>query len=476
MTQLYRFCTKFLTFVLCTLFCACNQSPQNTEGKESFVVGVKHAPADYFFLQRAFPETHFSDRAYAAALGEARAQLNLRSAPPVGFSEAWNAKGPGNIGARVNAIAVHPGNEQIIYVGFSGGGLYKTTNGGKSWFPIFDDRAYLAIGAIAIDPSNPETIYVGTGDPNITGYPFLGDGLYRSFNGGQSWTKIGLEDTRIISKIVIDPSNPQRIHVGTMGLPFERNRQRGLYTSNDAGKTWQQTLFVSEQAGIIDLVIDPRKPNVLYASSWTRIRNNQESIIAGPDSGIFKSTDSGKTWRKLTGGGLPTEPMGRIGLCFYSGSPDLLFAVYVDVNSNLKNIYRSADAGSTWEALIISGQSNLPSSVMGGLGWYFGKIEVNPKNPAELYLLSISLWKSSDGGKMWEAIGESEIHSDKHDLVFTPSGNVIVGSDGGLNQSNDGSTSSPSLLPNFTASTTIRTSPIVTTAAPRIMAQYRAMP
>lgn len=438
MTYLYHFCAKVLTFVLCGLLCTCNKSPQNTEAKESFVVGVKHAPADYFYLQRAFPDTHFSDQAYAAALDEAKAQLSLRTAPPAGFSEAWNTKGPGNIGARVNAIAVHPGNEQIIYVGFSGGGLYKTTNGGKSWFPIFDDRAYLAIGAIALDPSNPETIYVGTGDPNITGYPFLGDGLYRSINGGQSWTRIGLEDTRIISKIIIDPSNPQRIHVGTMGLPFERNRQRGLYTSNDAGKTWQQTLFVSEQAGIIDLVIDPRKPNVLYASSWTRIRNNQESIIAGPDSGIFKSTDSGKTWKKLTGGGLPSEPMGRIGLCLYSGNPDLLFAVYIDVNSNLKNIYRSADAGNTWEALIVSGQSNLPNTVMGGLGWYFGKIKVNPKNPAELYLLSISLWKSRDGGKMWEAIGESEIHSDKHDLVFTPSGNVIVGSDGGLDQSNDG--------------------------------------
>lgn len=438
MSYLYHFCPHISIFVALVLLCACNKSPQHTKAPESNVVDVKHAPADHFFLQRAYPETHFSDRAYTAALAEAREQLNLRSTSPVGFSEAWNTKGPGNIGARVNAIAVHPGNEQIIYVGFSGGGLYKTTNGGRSWFPVFDDRAYLAIGAIAIDPSNPETIYVGTGDPNITGYPFLGDGLYRSINGGQSWSKIGLEDTRIISKIVIDPSNPQRIHVGTMGLPFERNRQRGLYTSTDAGKSWKQTLFVSEQAGIIDVVIDPRKPNVLYAASWTRIRNNQESVIAGPDSGIFKSTDSGQTWSKISGGGLPTGNMGRIGLAFYSGSPDLVFAVYVDVNSNLQNIYRSADAGSTWEALIVSGKSNLPSSVMGGLGWYFGKIAVNPKNPAELYLLSISLWKSSDGGKLWSAIGESEIHSDKHALVFTPAGNLIVGSDGGLDQSNDG--------------------------------------
>lgn len=417
---------------------ACQKSPAKKPQKEQYIVSAKHVPSDYFYLQRTYPETRFSDRAYTAALEEVRTQMALRTVPPIGFSENWSVKGPGNIGARVNTVAVHPGNEQIIYVGFSSGGLYKTTNGGRSWFPIFDDRAYLAIGAIAIDPVNPETIYAGTGDPNISGYPFLGDGLYRSTNGGQTWTNIGLGDTRIISKIVIDPTNPQRIHVGTMGLPFERNRQRGLYTTTNGGQSWRQSLFVSEQAGIIDVVMDPRKPNVLYAASWTRIRNNRESLLAGPDSGVFKSTDHGQSWTRLSSGGLPTGNQSRVGLAFYSGNPDLVFAEFIDVNSQLLNIYRSADEGTTWEPLIAFGQSNLPSSVMGGMGWYFGKITVNPKNPAELFLLSISLWRSKNSGQSWEAVGEGDIHSDKHALVYTPSGNIIVGSDGGLDQSNDG--------------------------------------
>jgi len=432
------FCSKTVAFFTLALLFACSNHAVDEAPKEQYVVGVKHAPADHFYLQRAYPETRFSDQAYTAALDEVRSQMALRSSPPIGFSDSWNTKGPGNIGARVNTVAVHPGNEQIIYAGFSGGGVYKTTNGGQSWFPVFDDRAYLAIGAIAIDPSNPETIYVGTGDPNITGYPFLGDGLYRSTNGGQSWTNIGLGETRIISKIIIDPSNPQRIHVGTMGLPFERNRQRGLYLTTDGGKSWRQSLFVNDNAGIIDIVIDPRKPNVLFAASWNRIRNNRESITSGVDAGIYKSTNSGQSWTRLSSGGLPAGSLGRIGLAFYSGEPDLVFAVINDVNAQLQNIYRSADAGSTWEPLIISGKSNLPSTVMGGMGWYFGKIAVNPKNPAELFVLSISLWRSKNGGQNWETVGEAEIHSDKHALVYSSSGNIIVGSDGGLDKSIDG--------------------------------------
>ena len=424
----------YLLFVISSLMCwSCQPSTTTTPKPGQFGFDTKHAPADHFYLQRAYPEATFSEKAYSAALEQVKAQMALRSTPPLGFSESWDVKGPGNIGARVNAIAVHPNNEKIIYVGFSSGGLFKTTNGGSSWSPVFDSRAYLAIGAIAIDPNNPEIVYVGTGDPNITGYPFLGDGLYRSINGGQSWTKIGLEATRIISKIIIDPSNSQRIHVGTMGLPFERNRQKGLYTSNDGGKTWRQSLFVSEQAGIIDLVIDPRNPKILYACSWNRIRNSRESIIAGPDSGIFKSTDSGSSWVKMEGG-LPTGNLGRIGLAFYSGEPNLVFAVYSDANSQLLNIYRTADEGNNWEALLGPGKSNLPGSVMGGMGWYFGKIAVNPKDPNEIYLLCISLWKTSNGGLTWTTVGDASIHSDKHALVFTPSGDIIVGSDGGLNK------------------------------------------
>jgi len=420
----------------CSLFIVSCQPNTQSESWQS-TYDNKHAPVDHFYLQRAYPDGTFSEKDYKAALAEASAQKNLRGGLPPGFSELWSSKGPGNIGARVNAIAVHPTNEKIIYAGFSCGGMYKTKDGGLTWSPIFDDRAYLAIGAIAIDPSNPEIVYVGTGDPNITGYPFLGDGLYRSVNGGQSWSRIGLAETRIISKIVIDPSNPQRIHVGTMGLPFERNRQRGLYSTTDGGLSWKQSLFVSEQAGIIDLVMDPKNPSTLYAAAWNRIRNNRESMISGPDAAIYKSTNSGQSWTKLTGG-LPTGNMGRIGLAFYSGTPNQVFAMYNDDTAELENIFRTSDDGNTWEPLILPGKSNLPSTVLGGFGWYFGKIAVNPKNPLELYLLSISLWKTSDGGRSWITQGDGEVHSDKHALVYTPSGDLLLGSDGGIDKSTDG--------------------------------------
>lgn len=424
-----------LAFYCLLAIWSCQPSTQSEPWQTS--IDHKQAPADHFYLQRAYPDGSFSEKSYKAALAEAGAQMNLREGLPPGFSEFWSAKGPGNIGARVNTLAVHPTNEKIIYAGFSCGGVYKTKDGGLTWSPIFDDRAYLAIGAIAIDPSNPEIVYVGTGDPNITGYPFLGDGLYRSVNGGQSWSRIGLAETRIISKIVIDPSNSQRIYVGTMGLPFERNRQRGLYSTTDGGLTWKQSLFVSEQAGIIDLVIDPKNPTTLYAAAWNRIRNNRESMISGPDAAIYKSTNSGQSWTKLTGG-LPTGNLGRIGLAFYSGTPNQVFAMYNDDTAELENIFRTSDDGNTWEPLILPGKSNLPSTVLGGFGWYFGKIQVNPKNPLELYLLSVSLWKTSDGGRTWITQGDGEVHSDKHALVYTPSGDLLLGSDGGIDKSTDG--------------------------------------
>jgi photosystem II stability/assembly factor-like uncharacterized protein len=428
---------SLLLLVLLSAFFACNQSNSSrpSDRDEATAISRKHAPADHFFLQRAYPESGIGEIALREAFDQARADQRLRKGPQ-GFSEPWVLRGPGNIGARINAMAVHPNNSNVIYAGFSSGGLYKTTNGGRTWSPIFDDKPYLAISAITLDPKNTDIVYIGTGDANITGYPFLGDGIYRSMNGGQTWENLGLQETRIVAKILIDPLDSKIIYAATMGLPFERNEDRGLYKSVDGGKTWRQSLFVNKQTGVIDLVMDPSDNKVLYASAWTRIRNNRETIFNGTACGIYKSSDAGQTWERL-GGGLPSGTnVGRIGLTTFNGDPKLIFALVVNASSQLDNIYRSSDQGRTWQKLIDWDTSDMPPSVMQGLGWYFGKIAVNPNNFQEIFVLSVSLWRSSDNGRTWRVVDFPNVHADKHAMVFGPSGETFLGTDGGAYRGN----------------------------------------
>lgn len=396
------------------------------------------APNDYFFLQRMYPARIFPLAAYEQALDWARRDEWRRSSPP-GFGLFWVQRGPINVGARVNVVAVHPRNDSIIYAGFSSGGLYKTTNGGASWTPLLEDQRYLAIGAIAIDPTNPEIVYVGTGDPNISAYPFLGDGLYKTTDGGKSWKNMGLAEARIITKIAINPQEPNTVVVGAMGLPFVRNNQRGIYHSTNGGLTWRQTLLVANSAGVIDLVRHPRNPQILYAAAWDRIRSNQETIIAGPNGGVYQSVDGGLSWRRLTGG-LPSGPTGRIGLAVDPQIPERIYAQYTGLDAQIDNIYRSDDRGASWRPIIRWDSTNLSRSVLGGMGWYFGKIAVNPNNSFELYLLGVDLWRSRDGGTFWEIAAPPWylylVHADKHALAFAPSGDLILGTDGGLYRNN----------------------------------------
>ncbi|MCB0642764.1 MAG: hypothetical protein KDC44_14045, partial [Phaeodactylibacter sp.] len=274
-----------------------------------------------------------------------------------------------------------------------------------------------------------------TGDPNISGYPAIGDGLYKSEDGGATWMHLGLTETRIISKIVIDPSNTQNLYVGTMGLPFEPGPDRGLYKSTDGGANWQEVLTISDQAGIIDLLINPQDPNVLYAAGWDRIRNNFYSLVSGPGAKIYKSVDAGLNWTPLAGG-LPQDEQGRIGLAMSAQNPDVLFAEYVDPGSNLFGIFKSEDAGATWNEFPTNG---LDMGLLGGFGWYFGRIEVNPNNHDDVFLLGVELWRTQDGGQNWDLANPPwwmyEVHADKHDIAFGPQGSAydfLLATDGGL--------------------------------------------
>jgi photosystem II stability/assembly factor-like uncharacterized protein len=393
------------------------------------------------FMMRAFPDDYVNLEAYDSALKKAKENW-LNQLASRGATGKWTTQGPFNIGGRINTIAIHPQNEQIIYVGYSQGGVFKTTDGGLNWSPIFDQQTSLSIGDIELDPQNPNIIYVGTGDPNIGFYSQVGNGLWKSEDAGATWTYLGLKEQRIISRIEVNPTNPNELFAATMGVPFVRNNQRGLYKSIDGGKTWQQKLFVSDSCGVIDFVMNPQNPKIIYAATWNRIRNNSVSLIGGQDAGIYKTIDGGDNWTKL-GGGLPTGSFSRVNLAIYEKNPNILLSVFVNSTSlNHEGIYKSQDAGNTWEQIPTDFQLNgLPGSALGGFGWYFGRVKFNPNDPNDFYLLGVDLWRTKDNGNNWDMAtpfwSSYEVHADKHDLVYTPSGKILLATDGGLYRSDD---------------------------------------
>lgn len=401
---------------------------------------AKYEPAEHFLLSRSYPDDFFDVDAYVDARKQAAYAANWRNG--AGFDAEWTVQGPGNIGGRSNTVALHPSNEDIMYAGFADGGVFKTEDGGLNWAPIFDEQPFLAIGDIVVDPSNPETVYVGTGDPNISGLPSIGNGLYRSIDGGDNWTYIGLEETRIISKIELHPTNPDIIYVSAMGLPFQPNSDRGVYKTIDGGDTWDQVLYLSDTTGVIDMLINPQDPDVLYAAGWDRIRNSGRSLLLGEGGRIHKSVDGGATWTMLQNG-LPSGDMSRIGLAMSGQNPDVVYAMFVHLQGGyqLEGIYKSENAGANWSPVPTDYATGLSDNALGGFGWYFGKLRVNPNNDDDLFLLGIDLWRTQNSGLTWELAApewwEYEVHADKHDLVFAPSGDIVIATDGGLYRTSD---------------------------------------
>ncbi len=379
-----------------------------------------------FFLIRSYPDAYVDPRAYDAGMKDAIARNNVTR-----NEQLWTLEGPGNIGGRINCMAIEPGNENVIYVGNASGGIFKTIDGGAAWSPIFDSQPYLAIGAITIDPNDHQTIWVGTGDLNISGYPFIGDGIYRSTDGGVTWAHMGLIEESIVSKIIVDPSNSNTIYASTMGIPFFESMNRGLYKSTDGGVSWQQVLFVDEDAGIIDMVMDPFNPQILYACSWNRIRTNQISVVYGPDAHIYKTTDGGSTWNMLTNG-LPSYTTGRIGLAISKQNSAKIYALIVDTMHVVQGIYKTLDAGTSWSNVT----GNFSNETYGGQGWYFGKIYVNPENDDEIYVPGVELQRAMNGGTYWNTVTPPwwtyEVHADGHYIDFVNGSTFFYCTDGGM--------------------------------------------
>ena len=397
-------------------------------------------PIENFFLIRQFFNDEFTSKKYIESLNVISNRVNLRSVPK-GFDEKWILRGPSKIGARVNVIKQDPFNDKIVFLGFSSGGLWKTTDAGNSWKSLFDDYPWLAIADINIDPFNSNIIYVATGDPNISGYPFVGNGIYKSTDGGLTWKNIGPSGIQIISKILINPINSNILYASSMGLPFQKDKLRGIYKSLDGGISWEKKLHVADEAGIIDLIFDPFNPNNIYAASWPRVRNNRESILTGNNANIWKSTDAGTTW-KMSSTGLKPGSKGRIGLVASKKTPDLIFAIVMGENNEWEGFYKSTNGALSWSNIFKESSSNIiPENAMGGFGWYFGKIEINPYDDKDLFILGVDLWRSKDGGISWNLGAppwyEQKIHADKHDLVFLNENEILLASDGGVYISKD---------------------------------------
>lgn len=393
-------------------------------------------PTEWFSLSRAYPYDEIPFESYAVALDRA---VSLRQATSNSDYFTVTQAGPTNVGGRITAVAVHPSDNNIIYAGAALGGILKTTDCGYTWQFISEDVPSLSVGDLVLDPQNPQKIYFGTGEANSSGDSYEGTGLYMSPDGGLTWQFLGLENSRHIGRVKISPVDSSRIYVAVMGSLFGVNPERGLYRSTDGGVTWERKLFVNDTTGCIDIALDPQNPEVIYAAMWQRIRKPDYRNVGGLGTGIWKSTDGGNNWTKLTNG-LPADSPtnGRIGLAISPSNPLTVYASYVNHPGNFLGVWRTTDGGALWESRLVSPS---PSS-FSSFGWYFGQTWINPTNPDIVYIGDVSLWRSADGGRNFSTVGDV-MHVDHHAMFISPSNPsfMVEGNDGGLYVSTNGGTS-----------------------------------
>lgn len=333
-------------------------------------------------------------------------------------------------GGRVNTVAGIPGDPTTYYFGAPGGGVWKTTDAGVNWSPIFDDQSISAIGSLAIAPSDPDIIYVGSGDPRIRGNVSHGDGMYKSTDAGATWKNVGLADTRHIGHVIVHPRDPDIVFVAAVGHFYGENEERGVFRTRDGGATWKRVLYVDAKTGAIDVAFDPGNPRVLFAATWQIIRTPWTFISGGPGSGLYRSQDGGDTWSELRGGGLPGGVLGKIGVAVSPVDSNLVFAL-IEAEGDDGGLYRSDDGGETWKN--INEHNSLTQRA-----WYFMRIIPDPKDRDLVYVMNIFFMKSVDGGLNFERV--DQFHVDNMALWIDPDNpkRMINGNDGGANISVNG--------------------------------------
>ena len=333
-------------------------------------------------------------------------------------------------GGRSIAVAGVKSKPYTFYFGATGGGLWKTTDGGKTWLNVSDDDFQDAsVGAVTVAPSDPNVVYAGMGESAIRGNFFTGDGIYKSTDGGKTWKQMGLENTHVISKIVVDPQNPDRVYAAALGHVFADNPERGLYRSEDGGKTWKKILFVNDKTGAIDIAMDPNNPRILFAAFWQTFRKPWVMSSGGEGSGLYKSTDGGDTWTNISQNpGMPKGLIGKIGVTVSPVNSNRVWAIIENKNGG---VFRSDDGGKTWKRLF-------HGTALTQRAWYYTYIFADPKDENTVYSTDLGLYKSVDGGKTFNRI--STPHGDNHNLWINPNNPdiMIESNDGGANVSYNG--------------------------------------
>jgi photosystem II stability/assembly factor-like uncharacterized protein len=364
-------------------------------------------------------------------LARARAVEQVRRSGAIAGGGAWVQVGPVNVGGRISALAVDPNDANRIWLGAAEGGIFLSENGGATWAAAYPGQTALSIGSIATHPTDSDVVYVGTGEEAGGGFSYDGEGVLRTTDGGNTWTNLGLAETRRIGRVAIDPLDPDRIFVAAVGGLHNLDDHRGVYRSTDAGASWQKVLFIQNDTGAVDVAIDPQNPQRVFAAIWQRYRGDHQSYYGGAASGIYRSTDGGNVWTQLTSGLPSGVDVGRIGLAIARSDPQFVYAVIVRASGSLDGIYRSTNGGTSWTKLATPGFATY--------GYYFGQIRVHPMNPQTVYALDVALWRSTNGGTSFQQIGGS-MHVDHHALEVGPGNRLLVGNDGGFYRSDNGTT------------------------------------
>ncbi|WLD94458.1 hypothetical protein [Alkalihalobacillus sp. AL-G] len=392
---------------------------------------------DWFMTQKGYEQGDIPRNAFQKAFDQTKQiRANTAKEAPGALDQTWTFNAPSNVGGRVVDVVVDPNNEDTIYIAAASGGVWKSTDAGATFKSAWDDDLVQSLGALAI--TSDGTLYAGTGEANPGGGSVVygGTGVYKSTDGGESWEYSGLKDSNAIGRIVVDPSNPNKILVAATGPLFHDGGERGLYVTEDGGETWELVLEgANATTGAIDIALDSQNPDRIYVAMWDRIRYPNERKYGGEGSGIYRSEDGGASWTQLTEGLPAGEQVGRIGLAVSSTDADKVYATVIKTDGHFEGFYVSENAGGSWEKQPHHDQL---ADSQSSFGWWFGRNYVDPNDGNHLFVSGVRLMESTDGGQTWTRSGRG-IHADQHAMAWDPNkpDRVYLGNDGGLYRSED---------------------------------------